>query len=98
MLAGALVDSAIGVLQMTVVSAQGLKAVKIGGGTPDPYVTFSIGTRLHLDRTKVCDFDVFYWQNLFLIFCLSTPHHTGQAQHTESQLEKCPFSSDSFSQ
>jgi len=53
MLAGALVDSAIGVLQMTVVSAQGLKAFKIGGGTPDPYVTFSIGARLHLDRTKV---------------------------------------------
>ncbi|PLW09166.1 hypothetical protein PCASD_23053 [Puccinia coronata f. sp. avenae] len=53
MLAGALVDSAIGVLQINVASAQGLKAVKIGGGTPDPYVTFSIGARLNLDRTKI---------------------------------------------
>ncbi|MBW0587502.1 hypothetical protein O181_127217 [Austropuccinia psidii MF-1] len=42
MLAGALVDSAIGVLQVTLVSAHGLKSVKIGGGTPDPYVKFSI--------------------------------------------------------
>jgi Ca2+-dependent lipid-binding protein len=57
MLAGALVDSAVGVLQIAVASAQGLKAVKIGGGTPDPYVTFSIGARLNLDRTKVCGFD-----------------------------------------
>ncbi|WAQ89720.1 hypothetical protein PtA15_11A411 [Puccinia triticina] len=53
MLAGALVDSAVGVLQITVANAQGLKAVKIGGGTPDPYVTFSIGARLNLDRTKI---------------------------------------------
>lgn len=53
MLAGALLDSAIGVLQITVTNAQGLKAVKIGGGTPDPYVTFSIGARSNLDRTKV---------------------------------------------
>ncbi|KAA1104339.1 hypothetical protein PGT21_020025 [Puccinia graminis f. sp. tritici] len=53
MLAGALVDSAVGVLQIAIASAQGLKAVKIGGGTPDPYVTFSIGARLNLDRTKV---------------------------------------------
>ncbi|EFP82963.2 uncharacterized protein PGTG_09931 [Puccinia graminis f. sp. tritici CRL 75-36-700-3] len=53
MLAGALVDSAVGLLQIAIASAQGLKAVKIGGGTPDPYVTFSIGARLNLDRTKV---------------------------------------------
>ncbi|POW18700.1 hypothetical protein PSHT_05469 [Puccinia striiformis] len=53
MLAGALVDSAVGVLQITVANAQGLKAVKISGGTPDPYVTFSIGARQNLDRTKV---------------------------------------------
>ncbi|MBW0463530.1 hypothetical protein O181_003245 [Austropuccinia psidii MF-1] len=53
MLAGALVDSAIGVLQVTLVSAHGLKAVKIGGETPDPYVTFSIGTRTILNHSKV---------------------------------------------
>ncbi|MBW0528242.1 hypothetical protein O181_067957 [Austropuccinia psidii MF-1] len=53
MLAGALVDSAIGVLQVTLVSAHGLKAVKIGGGTPDPYVTFSIGAQTNLDRSKL---------------------------------------------
>lgn len=53
MLAGTPIDSAIGVLQLTVHHARGLKAVKIGGGTPDPYVTISIGARGHLDRTKV---------------------------------------------
>ncbi|MBW0586577.1 hypothetical protein O181_126292 [Austropuccinia psidii MF-1] len=53
MLAGALVDSTIGVLQVTLVSAHGLKAVKIGGGTPDPYVTFSISARTNLNRSKV---------------------------------------------
>ncbi|MBW0581830.1 hypothetical protein O181_121545, partial [Austropuccinia psidii MF-1] len=53
MLAGAFIDSAIGVLQFTLVSAHGLKSVKIGGGTPDPYVTFSIGAQTNLDRSKV---------------------------------------------
>ncbi|KAH9818867.1 C2 domain-containing protein [Melampsora americana] len=53
MLAGTPIDSAIGVLQLTVHHARGLKAVKIGGGTPDPYVTISIGARGSLDRTKV---------------------------------------------
>ncbi|MBW0500252.1 hypothetical protein O181_039967 [Austropuccinia psidii MF-1] len=52
MLAGALVDSAIGVLQVTLVSAHGLKSIKIGGGTPDPYVTFSIGAQTNLEHSK----------------------------------------------
>ncbi|KAI8455528.1 C2 domain-containing protein [Phakopsora pachyrhizi] len=53
MLAGTPVDSAIGVLQIKLYNARGLKAVKIGGGTPDPYVTFSVGTRANLDRTAI---------------------------------------------
>lgn len=53
MLAGTPIDSAIGVLQVTLHDAHGLKSVNIGGGTPDPYVTFSIGARLGLDRSKV---------------------------------------------
>lgn len=39
MLSGEPLDSAIGVLQVTVHSARGLKGSKIGGGTPDPYVS-----------------------------------------------------------
>jgi Ca2+-dependent lipid-binding protein len=62
-------DTAIGVLQVTVYAARGLKATKIGyvpvlrvqaskligdsGGTPDPYVSFSISQRAELARSKV---------------------------------------------
>ncbi|KAG0147448.1 hypothetical protein CROQUDRAFT_42936 [Cronartium quercuum f. sp. fusiforme G11] len=53
MLAGTPIDTAIGVLQLTIQHARGLKAVKIGGGVPDPYVTIGIGARVALDRTKV---------------------------------------------
>ena len=38
LLSGAPIDTAIGVLQVTVHSARSLKGTKIGGGTPDPYV------------------------------------------------------------
>ncbi|KZT44501.1 tricalbin [Sistotremastrum suecicum HHB10207 ss-3] len=52
MLSGAPLDSAIGVLQVTLRSARGIKATKIGGGTPDPYVSLSISQRAELARTK----------------------------------------------
>ncbi|EGF99433.1 uncharacterized protein MELLADRAFT_112742 [Melampsora larici-populina 98AG31] len=53
MLAGTPIDSAIRVIQLTVHHARGLRAVKIGGGTPDPYMTILIGARGHLDCIKV---------------------------------------------
>lgn len=52
MLSGEPLDSAIGILQVTVQSAHGLKGSKIGGGTPDPYVSLSISQRAQLAHTK----------------------------------------------
>ncbi|OCH88587.1 tricalbin [Obba rivulosa] len=52
MLSGEPLDAAIGVLQITVHSARNIKGVKIGGGTPDPYVSISINDREELARTK----------------------------------------------
>lgn len=52
MLSGKPLDAAIGVLQVTVHSARGIKGTKIGGGTPDPYVGLSINNRAELARTK----------------------------------------------
>ncbi|EKM60795.1 uncharacterized protein PHACADRAFT_246931 [Phanerochaete carnosa HHB-10118-sp] len=52
MLSGEPLDSAIGVLQVTIQSARGLKGSKIGGGTPDPYVSLSINQRAELAHTK----------------------------------------------
>ena len=52
MLAGAPLDTAIGVLQVTIECARGLKGNKIGGGTPDPFVSMSINQRAELARTK----------------------------------------------
>ncbi|CAL1696266.1 unnamed protein product [Somion occarium] len=52
MLSGEPLDSAIGVLQVTLHSARGLKGVKMGGGTPDPFVSLSINKRAELAKTK----------------------------------------------
>jgi len=52
MLSGTPLDAAIGVLQVTLHTARGLKGVKIGGGSPDPYVSVSINDRAELARTK----------------------------------------------
>lgn len=51
MLSGEPLDSAVGVLQVTVQSARGLRGAKIGG-TPDPYVSLSINQRAELAKTK----------------------------------------------
>lgn len=45
-------DAAIGVLQVTIFDARGLKGAKIGGGTPDPYVSLTINNRGELAKTK----------------------------------------------
>jgi Ca2+-dependent lipid-binding protein len=55
LLSGTPLDSAIGVLKVTIESARGLKAVKIGGGAPDPYVTLSLGVKPPVARTKTIE-------------------------------------------
>ncbi|KIY50784.1 tricalbin [Fistulina hepatica ATCC 64428] len=52
MLSGVPLDTAIGVLQVTVVGARGIKGSKIGGGTPDPFVSLSLNNRQEVARTK----------------------------------------------
>ncbi|EED81501.1 predicted protein [Postia placenta Mad-698-R] len=52
LLSGEPLDQAIGVLQVTVQSARGLRGSKISGGSPDPYVSLSINSRSELARTK----------------------------------------------
>ncbi|PWY97366.1 tricalbin [Testicularia cyperi] len=53
MLSGTPLDTVIGVLQVNVWSARNLKGVKLGGGTPDPYVAISIDNRDTLAKTAV---------------------------------------------
>lgn len=52
LLSGTPLDSAIGVLKVTVESARGLKAVKLGGGNPDPYVSLGLAAKPAVARTK----------------------------------------------
>jgi Ca2+-dependent lipid-binding protein len=52
LLSGIPLDTAIGVLQVVLHSARGIKGIKIGGGTPDPYVSLSINNRAQLAKTK----------------------------------------------
>ncbi|KAG5353458.1 hypothetical protein C0989_006615 [Termitomyces sp. Mn162] len=52
MLSGKPLDTAVGVVQVTVRAARGIKGTKIGGGTPDPYVALSINERAELARTQ----------------------------------------------
>jgi Ca2+-dependent lipid-binding protein len=52
LLSGAPIDTAIGVIKVVVHGARSIEASKIGGGTPDPYVTFSINNSTQLARTK----------------------------------------------
>ena len=55
LLSGAPVDAATGVIKITVYNARNIKANKIGGGSPDPYVGFSINNRTELAKTKYKD-------------------------------------------
>ena len=52
LLSGTPLDSAIGVLKVTVLEARGLKAVKLGGGAPDPYVSVALGAKPAITQTK----------------------------------------------
>ncbi|KAH9487059.1 hypothetical protein JR316_0001125 [Psilocybe cubensis] len=52
MLSGKPLDAAIGVIQVIVRSARGITGTKIGGGTPDPYVSLTINNRAELAATK----------------------------------------------
>jgi Ca2+-dependent lipid-binding protein len=52
LLSGTPLDAAIGVLQITLQSARGIKGSKIGGGTPDPFVSININNRAELASTK----------------------------------------------
>lgn len=52
MLAGNPVDSAIGVVAITIHGAQGLKNPDKFSGTPDPYVAISLNNRSTLEQTK----------------------------------------------
>ncbi|BGO92542.1 hypothetical protein NBRC10512_000461 [Rhodotorula toruloides] len=53
MLSGAPIDTAVGVLAVTIHSGKGLKGTKIGAGAPDPYVSISISNRAELAKTKI---------------------------------------------
>lgn len=53
MLAGTPVDQAIGVVAITLHSAQGLKNTDSFAGTPDPYAVVSLNRRQELARTKI---------------------------------------------
>ena len=52
MLSGKPLDAAIGVVEVTIRAARSLQGGKIGGGTPDPYVSLSINERSELARTR----------------------------------------------
>jgi len=51
MLAGASIDIAIGVLQVTIHNAAGLKNPDIGAGIPGPYCVLTLSGRKELERT-----------------------------------------------
>lgn len=52
LLSGTPLDTASGVLQVTVWNARNLRGVKLGGGTPDPYVSISVDDKESLAKTK----------------------------------------------
>ncbi|KAK4049600.1 Tricalbin-2 [Microbotryomycetes sp. JL201] len=52
MLSGTPIDTACGVLMIRLHSAKGIKATKLGGGAPDPYISVSVANRAELSRTS----------------------------------------------
>ncbi|CED82008.1 Ca2-dependent lipid-binding protein CLB1/vesicle protein vp115/Granuphilin A, contains C2 domain [Phaffia rhodozyma] len=52
LLSGAPLDSAIGVVQLNIHSARGLEGTKLGGGSPDPYVTIAVAGKAPVAKTK----------------------------------------------
>lgn len=71
LLSGTPLDAAIGVIQVTVEAARGLKANKIGGGSPDPYVSISINNREELARTKYKESTSVFFFTLFHFLALT---------------------------
>lgn len=53
MLSGAPIDTACGVLALTIQTGRGLKGTKLGGGAPDPYVSVAVAGRAELARTAI---------------------------------------------
>lgn len=53
LLSGAPADTAVGVLAVTIHNGRGLKGTKLGGGSPDPYISFNISGRAELARTSI---------------------------------------------
>ncbi|KAG8983790.1 hypothetical protein FRB95_008982 [Tulasnella sp. JGI-2019a] len=51
LLSGTPLDTAIGVVQIRIVAAKNLRGAKVGGGTPDPYISMAISNRAELART-----------------------------------------------
>jgi len=64
LLSGTPLDAAIGVIQVNIEAARGLKANKIGGGSPDPYVSISMNNRQELARTKHKESTLVLFMNL----------------------------------
>lgn len=53
LLSGAPLDTAVGVLAITIYNGRGLRGTKLGGGSPDPYVALSVSGRVDLAKTAV---------------------------------------------
>jgi Ca2+-dependent lipid-binding protein len=68
LLSGAPLDAAIGVVQITIDSARGIKGTKIGGGSPDPYISLSLNNREELATTK---YKTNRYAVCLFIFCFS---------------------------
>jgi hypothetical protein len=92
LLSGLPLDTAIGVIQVTIEAARGLKANKIGGGSPDPYVSVSINNREELARTKYKPSTLV---NFIVLLCLASllPSDTTQHGWRQSSFWSTPFKS-----
>lgn len=53
LMSGAPIDTACGVLAITIYGARSMRGVKLGGGAPDPYITISVASRAILARTGI---------------------------------------------
>lgn len=52
LLSGTPLDTASGVVQVTIWSARNLKGIKLGGGAPDPYVSITVDDKDVLGKTR----------------------------------------------
>ncbi|KAK4689249.1 hypothetical protein P7C73_g857, partial [Tremellales sp. Uapishka_1] len=52
LLSGTPLDSAVGVLKVSIANARGLKTIKLGGGAPDPYVSIALGAKPAITKTQ----------------------------------------------